>query len=38
MRALQLEDDQGERFTLFDSNDAAEVSYDAGASTSLAKL
>lgn len=38
VRMLQLEDDQGERFTLFDAQSAATVSYDAGAFTALGRL
>ncbi len=38
VRALELEDDQGDRFTLFDSQTAVQISYDAGASTVLGQL
>ncbi|MEZ4375550.1 MAG: hypothetical protein R3B07_32365 [Polyangiaceae bacterium] len=38
VRTLQLEDDQGGRLTLFDSQTPVQVSYDAGASSILSSL
>ncbi|MCB9586702.1 MAG: hypothetical protein H6718_14980 [Polyangiaceae bacterium] len=38
VRMLQLEDDQGQRFTLFDSQTPVQVSYDSGASSVLSSL